>query len=121
MSVKRPKERTVLGWTALLLVMPAALWLWTLAAQQGRRAGSGLAASPLQGTSQAQWKQPHRRAPAESLSILAVEDVGVATSVRGRRVPLHPGRPASAPAMPVHRVAVAGEAVSMSQEPAAQH
>jgi hypothetical protein len=111
----------VLGWTALLLVMPGALWLWTLAAHLARSAGSGLAASPVQRTSQADWKQPQRGAPAERLSILAVEDVGVATRVRGRRVPPLPGGPASPLAMPAHRVAIAREAVPMSQEPAAQH
>src|SRR5438270_7488672 len=105
----------------MLVVIPGALWLWTLAAHLARRAGSGLAASSAQGTSQAEWKQSQRRAPAEGLSVLAVEDGGVATRVRRRRVPLLPPRPASAPAVPAHRVAVAREAVSMSQEPAAQH
>jgi hypothetical protein len=111
----------VLGWTALLLVMPGALWLWTLAAHGVRRARSGLAASPAQGMSQADWKQSQRRAPAEGLSVLAVEDGGVPARVRRRRVSLLPGRPASTPTMPAHRVAVAREAISMSQEPAAQH
>jgi hypothetical protein len=111
----------VVAWTVLLLVFPAALWLWTLVAQLVRRTGSDLAAAPTQGASEAQREQTHRRVSAEGLPVLAVERRGVATRLRRRPIALDPGRSAAALAAPAHRVALAREAVAMAKEPAAQH
>jgi cell division protein FtsN len=111
----------VLAWTVLVLVFPAALWLWALVGHLVRRTRSDLAASPTQGASEAQREQTHGRASAEGLPVLAVECRGVATRLRRRRVALDPGRSAAALAAPAHRVAVAREAVPMAKEPAAQH
>jgi hypothetical protein len=111
----------VVAWTVVLLLFPAALWLWTLIAHLVRRTGSAFASSPTQGTSESQRKQSHRGASAEGLPVLAIERSGEATRLRRRRVPLDPGRSAAALAAPAHRVAVAREAVPMAKEPAAQH
>jgi hypothetical protein len=111
----------VVAWTLVLLLFPAALWLWTLMAHLVRRTGSDLAASPTQGASEAQREQTHRRASAEGLPVLAIERSGVATRLRRCRVALDPGRSAAALAAPAHRVALAREAVPMAKEPAAQH
>jgi hypothetical protein len=111
----------VVAWTVVVLLLPAALRLWTLMAHLVRRTGSAFASSPTQGTSESQRKQSHGRASAEGLPVLAVKRGGVATRLRRRRVALDPLRSAAALAAPAHRVAVAREAVSMAKEPAAQH
>jgi hypothetical protein len=108
-------------WSALLLIAPAALWLWTLAARLARWPCLSLASSPAQGANQPKGQQPHRRPAAQGIPVFAVKGGGVAARVRGARIALGSACPAAALAAPAHRVAIAGEAVPMAQETAAQH
>jgi hypothetical protein len=82
--------------------------------------GAGLA--PTQGAGDAQGKQPdERRSAAEVLPILPVEGAAVAQRVLGGPVLLGPAGAALPLASPAHDVAVAREAETMAQQPAAQH
>jgi hypothetical protein len=111
----------MVAWTVVLLLFPAALWLWTLMAHLVRRNGSALASSPTQGTNGAKRKQSNRRASADGLPVLAVKRGGVATRLRRRRVPRDPGRAAAALAAPAQRFSAAREAAPMGKKAAAQH
>lgn len=62
-----------------------------------------------------------RRSAPERLVVLAVEDLGVARGIVGRRVPLLTARAAPALTGPAHDVAIGGEAVTMSPHPAREH
>ena len=91
----------------------------------GGRVGEPLSAVPVPPLAdrpqQAQWGQTERRATAKGLAILAVEGRGVAARVLGRRIALRSAGPAAALTAPAHRLAIAREAVSMAEYPAAQH
>ena len=83
---------------------------------------SGAALAPAQGAGDAQGKQPdERRSAAEVLAILPVEGAAVAERVLGGRVLLGPAGAAFPLASPAHEVAIAREAETMAQQPAAQH
>jgi hypothetical protein len=111
----------MVAWTVVLLLFPAALWLWTLMAHLVRRSGSAFASSPPPGTNEAKRKQSNRCASAEGLPVLALKRSGAARRMRGRRVPLDRERSAAALAAPAQRVAVARETAPMAKKAAAQH
>jgi hypothetical protein len=105
----------------LVLFAPGVLWLWTTTAHAARRNRSARLPSPAQRTQQAQRKQPQRSAPAEVGLILTVERRGVPTGILCRRIPLGAAGSAAALALPAHRGAVAREAETVAEQPAAQH
>ena len=78
--------------------------------------------APTHGVEQAQRKQAKERsAAADGLAILAVEPGRVSPGVTRGRIPLLPARAAVALAAPTHDVAVAPEAVAMSEHAAPDH
>jgi hypothetical protein len=74
-----------------------------------------------QRASQPERKQPERRAPAERVPVLAIEGGGVAPSVGHGPVPPAARRAAAALTAPAHHLALAPEAMAMTEETAAQH
>lgn len=87
-----------------------------------RRPRSSLVAAHAQSPVQPQWKEPHQRsAAAEILTVLMIEGASVALRVLRGRITLGSSRAAAAYALPVHGVAVAGEAKAMAEKAAAQH
>jgi hypothetical protein len=86
----------------------------TSGAEAGLAAGRPLA----EGAEQAERQESEERgSTTEVIAVLTVESRRVAGRVLAARIALLPARPAVAPlAAPAHRVALAGEAVAMSEE-----
>lgn len=86
-----------------------------------RRSGSG-AAAPTDRAKQPEREQPEERgATAEILGVLPIEGPRVAAGIVGGWVALVAARAAATPALPAHRVAVAREAETMTEQATAEH
>jgi hypothetical protein len=85
----------------------------TSGAEAGLAAGHPLA----EGAEQAERQESEERgSTTEVIAVLTVESRRVAGRVLAGRIALFPARPAVALTAPAHRVALAGEAVAMSEE-----
>jgi hypothetical protein len=97
----------------------------TVNAQRAMKLGTGNSDSvgaPTHGVEQAQRKQAKERSAAPNgLAILAVEPRRVSPGVTRGRIPLLPACAAVALAAPTHDLAVAPEAVAMSEDAAPDH